>query len=242
MGTRIGGGLIGLLVCLLIQPSWGSAAPPSEFVILLHGLARSKNTMVKLQEDLIRHGYTVLNVGYASRTKRIEEISADELSAAIADAINRGAQKLHFVTHSMGGIILRYHLQHHCLPALGRVVMLSPPNRGSEVVDVFKNNFFFKWLNGPAGRQLGTTAQSLPLQMGAVDFDLGVITGDRSINWILSLLIPGPDDGKVSVERAKIAGMKDFIVLHATHPFIMKNKAAISQVVAFLKNGRFAHP
>lgn len=242
MGTRIGGGLIGLLVCLLLQPPWAGAAHHSEFVILLHGLARSKKTMTKLQENLTRHGYTVLNVGYASRTKTVEAIAADELSAAIADAVNRGAQKLHFVTHSMGGIILRYHLLHHPLPALGRVVMLSPPNQGSEVVDVFKDNFLFKWLNGPAGRQLGTSSDSLPIQMGAVDFDLGVITGDRSINWFLSCLIPGPDDGKVSVERAKIAGMNDFIVLHATHPFIMKNKAAISQVIAFLKNGQFTRP
>jgi len=94
-------------------------------------------------------------------------------------------------------------------------------------------------LNGPAGQQLGTDSNSLPNQIGNVNFDLGVITGDRSINLLLSLIIPGPDDGKVSIESARIEGMKDFIIIHSTHPFIMKNKRAIMQTIAFIKNGKF---
>jgi triacylglycerol lipase len=140
----------------------------------------------------------------------------------------------------MGGILVRYYLKENRIPELGRVVMLSPPNGGSEVVDKLGGTFLFKWMNGPAGQQLGTGENSIPKQLGPVDFDLGIITGDRSINLILSCLIPGSDDGKVSIENAKVKGMKDFRVIHASHPFIMKNKEAMSQVVSFLKTGHFA--
>lgn len=117
--------------------------------------------------------------------------------------------------------------------------MLSPPNRGSEVVDKIGRTFIFKWINGPASQQLGTDNDNLPKKLGAVDFDLGIITGDRSINPFLSLIIPGTDDGKVSVNNAKVEGMRDYIVIHATHPFIMKNRQAIKQAIHFLKFGKF---
>jgi hypothetical protein len=99
----------------------------------------------------------------------------------------------------------------------------------------------FKWINGPAGLQLGTTSESIPRQLGPADYEVGVIAGDRSINSILSMLISGPNDGKVSVESAKLAGMKDFLVVYAAHPFIMKNREVMRQTVAFLKNGEFYH-
>jgi triacylglycerol lipase len=117
--------------------------------------------------------------------------------------------------------------------------MLSPPNGGTEVVDKIGHNFLSRFINGPAGEQLGTNASSLPRSLGKVEFDLGVITGDKSINFILSCLIPGPDDGKVSITNAKVEGMNDFLVVHASHPFIMKNHEAIEQTTHFLKHGRF---
>jgi len=140
----------------------------------------------------------------------------------------------------MGGIIVRYYLKYNQIPDLGRVVMLSPPNRGSEVVDKFGQTLLFKWLNGPAGQQLGTGENSLPNRLGDVTFDVGIITGDRTINLILSQIIPGVDDGKVSVKNAKLKGMKDFIIIHATHPFIMKNPKAIEQTLSFLRTGKFS--
>jgi triacylglycerol lipase len=99
----------------------------------------------------------------------------------------------------------------------------------------------FKWINGVAGNELGTGSNSVPNQLGPATFPVGIIAGDRSINWINSLLIPGPDDGKVSVQRAKLAGMSDFIVLHTAHPFIMRNREVIRQTIHFLRNGKFNH-
>jgi hypothetical protein len=117
--------------------------------------------------------------------------------------------------------------------------MLAPPNRGSEVVDKLGGLFLFKWINGPAGNELGTRKDSTPNLLGPANFPVGVIAGDRSINWINSLLIPGRNDGKVSVERTKLGGMSDRIVIHATHPFIMRNREAIRQTIQFLRTGGF---
>lgn len=227
-----------IFIMLFLSEGFGETAPP-EYVVLLHGLARSKSSMAKLESHLSAKGYSVLNIEYPSRSKTIEELAGEVIPKAIERCRNNGAKKIHFVTHSMGGILVRYYLKHYALSEIGRVVMLSPPNRGSEVVDKLGQTFIFKWINGPAGQQLGTDNDNLPKKLGAVDFDLGIITGDRSINPFLSLIIPGTDDGKVSVNNAKVEGMRDYIVIHATHPFIMKNRQAIKQAIHFLKFGKF---
>jgi hypothetical protein len=211
----------------------------SEYVVLLHGLIRTESSMEKLAKHLSDEGFGVFNLGYPSRSKTIEVLAEEEIPKALVYCRTKGAKKIHFATHSMGGILVRYYLKHHDIQELGRVVMISPPNNGSEIVDKLGGNCIFKWLNGPAGSQLGTDDNSMPKKLGTVDADLGVITGDRSVNLILSYIIPGKDDGKVSVESAKIKGMNDFIVIHATHPFIMKNRYAIEQTTMFLKYGKF---
>jgi hypothetical protein len=150
-----------------------------------------------------------------------------------------GASRIHFVTHSLGGILVREYLATHSLPALGRVVMLGPPNQGSEIVDRLGSWRLFAVINGPAGRQLGTGAHSVPNRLGPVTYPVGVIAGHHSINWINSWLIPGPDDGKVSVARTVVAGMTDHLVLPCSHPFLMRDRTAIRQTIHFLGHGRF---
>jgi len=214
-------------------------SPQKEYVILLHGLARTKNSMTKMEKHLKAEGFAVANWGYPSRSYRIEELAERAITDAVGYCRKNGATKIHFVTHSLGGILVRYYLKHHEIAELGRVVMLSPPNRGSEIVNKIGNNFLFRFINGPAAKQLGTDASSLPRNLGKVDFDLGVITGDKSINFLLSRLIPGRDDGKVRIPNAKVEVMRDFLVVHASHPFIIKNREAIEQTIHFLKYGEF---
>jgi len=214
-------------------------AAGADGVILLHGLARSAGSMGKLESELTRAGYVVVNVDYPSRNAGIEPLSEEVISAALADPRLQSCDKIHFVTHSLGGILLRAHCAKHAIAKLGRVVMLGPPNQGSEVVDRLGAWKLFKSINGPAGQELGTGPDSLPNRMGPVNFELGVIAGDRSINWINSSMIDGPDDGKVSVERTKVAGMKEHLVFHVTHPMMMRNRAVIDATLRFLATGSF---
>lgn len=236
--------LVMAMVTILSSACDSAATSPngrfkSENVILLHGLFRTSRSMSKMQRALESAGYTVWNVEYPSRTAHIPKLADDAIGRALAECRQNGATKIDFVTHSMGGILVRSYLARHSVPDLGRVVMLAPPNQGSEIVDKLGGFKLFKWINGPAGNEMGTDKDSLPNQLGPANFPLGIIAGDRSINWINSLLIPGADDGKVSVNRAKLAGMTDFIVIHATHSLIMRNSEAIRQTMAFLQNGTF---
>ncbi|HSR87687.1 MAG TPA: alpha/beta fold hydrolase [Pontiella sp.] len=209
----------------------------SDTVVLLHGMARSSRSMNKMEKALQADGYTVINIGYPSTTASIEDLTVQVFKTL--EPHIRDTETIHFVTHSMGGIMLRQHLQRHALPNLGRVVMLAPPSRGSEVPDKLGHTSLYKWINGPAGNQLGTGTDSIPLRLEAPEFELGIIAGDRSINPILSMLIPGPDDGKVSLARVKPARYTDYIQLHATHACMMWNRAVIYQTRHFLKHGAF---
>lgn len=232
-----------LIVLILAVPS-GARCESPECVVLLHGLARSAKSLSKLERHLQKEGYMVVNPGYPSREKSIPTLSLETIPEALERCSQHNPPKSHFVTHSMGGILVRYYLAHKEVPQLGRVVMLSPPNKGSEVVDYFKKTPLFKpvfkWINGPAGQQLGTGKQNIPSNLKHPDYEVGIITGDRSVNPILSLLIPGRDDGKVSVENTKLAGMKDFLIVHRPHPIIMNDNQVLQQVTAFLKSGKFA--
>jgi pimeloyl-ACP methyl ester carboxylesterase len=230
---------IAVVILTVMSPLLACAVENQECVILLHGLCRTSRSMVPMAKALSASGYRVLNVDYPSRTAAIETLSEDAIGRAVADCEKSGAVKINFVTHSLGGILVRSYLSRHTIPNLGRVVMLGPPNQGSEVVDKLGSWRAFKKINGPAGNELGTDANSVPNKLGPANFCVGIIAGDRSINWINSRLIPGPDDGKVSVARTKLAGMADHIVIHAAHPFLMRNRTAIRLTLQFLRTARF---
>lgn len=211
----------------------------AEGVVLIHGLSRKSASMAKMERALASAGYVVLNCDYPSRTQPIERLSVAVVGGALADKRLHECTKVHFVTHSMGGILVRYYFANRKDERLGRVVMLGPPNKGSEVVDHLRGWWVFRKANGPAGEQLGTDKDSVPNRLGPVCFELGVIAGDRSINWVNSCMIRGRDDGKVSVESTKVEGMQDHLVVHTTHPFMIKNRRVIASVIAFLKSGQF---
>ena len=213
-----------------------------EGVVLLHGLFRSASSMAKMARYLDKQGYMVVNKGYPSTTDSIEHLADREISKVLKDERLRDCAKIHFVTHSMGGILVRSYFSRKSDVRIGRVVMLGPPNQGSEVVDNMGGWWIFQKLNGPAGAELGTSSLSTPALLGPVQFELGVIAGDRSINWINSLMIKGPDDGKVSVERTKVVGMKEHIVVHTTHPFMMKNEKVLRLTLNFIRTGSFGTP
>jgi hypothetical protein len=209
-----------------------------ECVALLHGLFRTENSMNKMEAGLADAGFRVRNISYDSTEEPVATLAEDAVPRAIDACEN--AQQIHFVTHSMGGILLRQYLEESEIDKLGRVVMLGPPNQGSEVIDRYRDYPGFEWFSGPAGLQLGTGEASVPRSLGPVTFDLGVIAGNRSINPILSITLPDADDGKVSVESTRVEGMNDHLEMPVNHVFMMRSKEVIRQVVHYLENGNFA--
>jgi triacylglycerol lipase len=214
------------------------AAADSDYVILLHGLGRTPLSMKRIEWTLQKQNYRVINVSYPSTRVSIQEAADSWLDDVLKTRVTDSSAKIHFVAHSLGGIVLRQYLTNHNIPNLGRVVMLAPPNHGSELADRLRNNCLYRLATGPAGQQLGTSQSSIPHQLGPVDFELGVIAGDRSLNPLFSSWIPGPDDGKVSVHSAKIPGA-DFLLVHHSHTWMAWSANVNSAITEFLRTGHF---
>lgn len=230
------------LARMLVLPCVVALAPAAQAdcVVLLHGLARTEAAMDALAERFRAAGYTPVNQGYPSRQFPIEQLAPLAVEQGLAAC--PAAATVHFVTHSLGGILVRQYLATHSLPRLGRVVMIAPPNQGSEVVDRMRHMPGFRLWNGPAGLQLGTGPDDVPRKLPPVDFALGVIAGTRTFNVILSQFLPNPDDGKVSVDSTRVAGMADFVTVPYSHPFIMERAEVIDLALRFIESGQFSAP
>ena len=196
--------------------------------------------MLPLASYFEKRGYDTLNILYPSRERNLEDLR-DFVDAQISQG--GGLDKnttLHFVTHSMGGLICRYYIAKKRPKNLGRVVMLSPPNTGSEFADFFSEAQIFapmfKAVFGPASAQLKTDYQHIEHD---IDYPLGIIAGSASVNPLSPWFLQGENDGIVTVERTKIEGMSDHIVLPVTHSFMMFNPSVMEQAYSFIEDGKF---
>jgi len=194
-------------------------------VILLHGLGRTARSMSALEHVLSAKGYDVMNLNYPSRTAHIEQLVTDHLAPVIEKISTDPNTTIHFVTHSMGGIMVRHYLANHPLPNLGRIVMLAPPNQGSHLATKISTVPFSQKIFGPALKQLAHTPNSFVHTLPQSGYQVGVIAGKY--------------DGKVSVDDTKLENMTDFLVVPKTHTWIMHDPKVIQAISTFLKTGKF---
>jgi triacylglycerol esterase/lipase EstA (alpha/beta hydrolase family) len=216
-----------------------SSPNANECVVLLHGLNRSNRAMREMAAAFQAAEYSTVNVDYPSQQGMVESIAPGAINLGLTGCREEGASVIHFVTHSMGGILLRYAHRQKPIPDLGRVVMLGPPNQGSEIIDLVRSWPLARLISGQAGLQLGTDENSIPAKLGPVDFELGVIAGVGSINPWMSAILPNYDDGKVTVERTRVVGMTDFMIVENSHYKLMNSRKVIRNTLGFVKTGTF---
>jgi len=215
--------------------------PPRETVLLFHGLGRTALSMRRLAGALRRAGYHAVNVDYPSRRGSVERLAEEVVGTRVEAALGEGTERLHFVTHSLGGILVRCWAARHALPEGARAVMIAPPHGGSEAADLFRRVAPVGWWCGPALEDLVTGPEGVCAGLGPVALETGVVAGDRSYFPLLSRLYEGAGDGLVAVSRARVAGMADFVVVPHGHTFIMRAPETVRQTLHFLRYGRFDH-
>lgn len=214
-------------------------AASNEHVIILHGLWRTSFAMNKAEAFFQKQGYQVHNLSYPSTDETIESLVELYLAPEFERISQQQSSTVHFVTHSMGGILVRQFLQDQYPKNLGKVVMIAPPNSGSELNDVFPDA---KWLHskpGPAAMQISALPDSWVNQLGPVNFELGVIAGNSNRNWLTDWLIPSDDDGAVSVASTRVEGMNDFLIVPQSHVKIRRSETVLKQAAHYLKYGAF---
>jgi len=209
-------------------------------VVLLHGISSASLFLRRLEHALRREGFATLNLDYQSRKKPLEDL-AEDIRPAIAAFADNNCDPIHFVGHSMGGLLVRVYLANHRPARLGRVVMLGTPNSGSEIVDLLKPYPAYRAWFGPAGAQLATVQDATLTSLPPLDYAVGIVAGCRSLLHPIasSFILPRPNDGRVSVQSCKLAGMADHTIIKASHTALPFNRLAIRQTIAFLQDGRF---
>ncbi len=215
-----------------------TAARTYETVVLLHGIYGAPLAMKRLEWTFKRQGYHILNLAYPTWRTPLEEAVETHLHHALQTKLPASTEKVHFVTHSMGGIALRHYLAHHAVTNLGRVVMLAPPNQGSRMAHPFKHSAVARWVMGPNLARLGTTPDDLPQRAGPLTCEFGVISGSGSLlsQWFDP---EHPGDGRVAVESTKLPGMTDHLVLPLRHSFMICHRKVCEQAATFVSQGRF---
>ncbi len=195
----------------------------SEVVVLVHGLARTSASMSILAGRLEDQGYRIENWGYGSFGDTIDGHAASFQAFLDQIEADEGVERIHFVGHSLGNIIIRAALVKDPPNKPGRIVMLAPPNRGSA------DAAFWTPLLGDVVKplqELSNDENSVVNQLAVpADIDIGIIAA--------------ANDGRVDLDDTHIDGEKDHIVVPGLHTFIVLREDVAHQVNYFLQNGSF---
>ena len=210
----------------------------AEVVVLLHGLGRNNTAMWRLAGRLEDAGYDVHRVGYQSFKATPEEM-IESITAQIDECCANETRRVHFVGHSLCGLLIRAYLAEQRPPELGRTVLIGTPNNGTEMADHFKDHKLVELLL-PTATELGTDADSLPNRLPQPDYPVGIIAGvvDSELS---EHFFPGPNDGMVPVASTRLENMADFIEIDTGHSMMRYDEDVALQVIHFLERGRFHH-
>lgn len=203
-------------------------------VILVHGIVRSSKSFGSLKSALEADGAQVFGFDYPSTRVDIHQ-SAAFLHQVIESL--EGIEEIDLVVHSMGGLVVRAYLQEHRDARLRRMVMLGVPNSGARLASMLQDNPVYRTVYGPAGQQLVDDPQGVATSLPTPDFEFAVIAGARGQAQGYNPLIPGDDDGTVSVESTRLPGASDFMTVRATHSFLMSHVDVIAATRSFLSTG-----
>lgn len=216
------------------------SSPPRDTVVLIHGLGRSPRSLLAVRFWLWRAGYRVVSVGYPSRRVTVQEAVDGWVKPALARLNPAAGSHVHFVTHSLGGILFRsWARQRDPAFPLGRTVMLGPPNQGSEVLEALASHRWIRRLLGPVVEELGAGENCTPRRLGAVPAGTGVIMGNRAVIPFFRDILGPESDGIVTVAGGWVTGQADFMVVPADHTFMMWRPQVLRAVERFLKEGCF---
>lgn len=226
---------------IVLSASFSTNSQAEDCVILLHGLASNEYVMKPLEMAIdVQPELRTQNQTYNSYSDDISVLAMHIIPDALERCAQQDGEQIHFVTHSMGGLLLRAYLAEREIANLGRTVMIAPPNSGSEIVDLLDSYGWPVWLLGPAGKQLTTDEDALPRQLPSPNIDLGIIAGTKSARWLFRELLPSFDDGKVSSESTELITMQDFVEIQASHTGLLMQKETIEQTLSFLRYGKFS--
>jgi pimeloyl-ACP methyl ester carboxylesterase len=212
-------------------------------VLVLHGLGQGRQSMQPLVSHLRKTlDANVLSVGYASPRAGLE-VHADMLNEVI-DQLPE-ATTLSFVGHSLGNLVVRRWMANapaQTLQRVQRMVMLGPPNQGSELARLASRVWFLAVLSDGPTRQLGADWKEVVNKLAVPPCDFGIVAGGTGDDRGMSMLLPGDDDAIVTVDETRLDGAAGFLLLPVHHAAMMRDKAVQEAAVCFLRNGRFPGP
>jgi len=209
-----------------------SARPTA--AVLVHGLWMHGIAMEYQRRHLLRAGFDAVSYSYPSVRNSLAE-NADDLARFARDL---EASCLHWVGHSLGGIVILCALAHAPLPP-GRVVLAGTPYRGSRAAEILEQHVLGAQLLGRSVRDW--LAAPKPADFGGRE--IGVIAGSAGVGLgrVVAPALPQPNDGAVAVEETDVPGARDKIVLPVTHTGMLASRTVARQTAAFLRTGHFEH-
>lgn len=211
-----------------------------DYLVVLHGWTTGYDNMRDACRFFQRAGYHVVSLRYPVRKATPATLINDHIRPGIAKHCTDPERQIHFLTHSLGGVLLREYLRTDRPDKLGKVVMLGAPNNGIELVDRLVDRRGFARFFGPTVVELRTGEDSWPRRLGKADFPLGIIMGNTRLRVpFTSRFLPGSDDGIVSAQSGQLEGMRQLIEVSAFHTALAVRPAILQRAEQFFRTGSF---